>query len=101
MGAARKGKCASDIVKKFHITKDYAETVISYFDNLKQSINTFIWTDKTIPECVRQQIKDNGLWGATLNFIIRKISEATGIKNLDVLQIALNPDLRLRSMKTV
>lgn len=101
MGAARKGKCVSDIVKKFHITKDYAEIVISYFDNLKQSINTFIWTDKTMPECARQQIKDNGLWGTTLNFVIRKISEATGIKNLDILQIALNPDLRLRSMETV
>lgn len=97
MGAVKRGKCVSDIAKKFHITKDYAETIISYFNNLRQSINAFIWTDEAIPECVRQQIKENGLWGATLDFIIRKIVEVTGT-DPDVIQIAINPDLRLKSV---
>lgn len=100
IGAAKRGKCINDIAKKFHITKDYTETVINYFNNLKQSINAFVWTDEAIPGCVKQQIKDNGLWGSTLDFIVKKIVEVTDI-DPDVIQMAINPDLRLKSAKIV
>ena len=94
--SVKRGRDIEKIMSKFHVSKDYIKEVVEYYANLRNSIYYFIWNDDAIPECVRQQIKDNGLWGATLDFVIRKIVEATGTDS-DVIQIAINPELRIKT----